>query len=403
MDYQLIYINGIPFVEMEGEWAPIIGGGDIDDIEDWEPQDWVNLGNSIYAEQREKNYEFAQKLIPEPTPEQVEWIAKLKQLGMGDAEIYQNVQQQMLGQGGKTEDLQSGLGTLNQTDFERRYDPAFQRLMADYQDMDRGIIEDMNRRGITSIGSSDPNMPVNAGSEPEMYQRNLLSRETKREMGNLMKEAQSQSMAQRTADLGVSTSADVGKADRLARLGNQAYGGFSQAYNQTAIGEAERTRLKAGIASQGAIAAGQGISNFANAGVNSSVESDIASNQSRNQMIGAGVGALSTLGGAAIQNPGGAAKLMSMFGSSRELKENIRPHSDESALARLMQTEPKEWNYKGETQTNIGPIAEETPEPIATPDHKAIDLNNYLSELTGAVRALAKRVHGSGLQGVPQS
>lgn len=90
---------------------------------------------------------------------------------------------------------------LNNVDEEymrRAYQPAYERLMQDYDKMDRGILEDMNARGISSQGSSAPDIE-GVASTPEMYERRMLSRDTKNQLGRNMLEAQNQAVQQKLA------------------------------------------------------------------------------------------------------------------------------------------------------------------------------------------------------------
>ena len=91
------------------------------------------------------------------------------------------------------------LSNVDQAYMERAYQPAYSRLMQDYQNLDQGITEGMNKRGILSQGSSADNGTGQSGSEPEAYQRMLLVRDTKRELSNNILSAQNQAVQQKLA------------------------------------------------------------------------------------------------------------------------------------------------------------------------------------------------------------
>lgn len=91
------------------------------------------------------------------------------------------------------------LANVDQEYMNRAYQPAYERLMQDYELMDRNVIEDMTKRGIVSQGTSADNGTGVAGSEPEAYQRMLLGRDTKQQLGRNMLEAQNQAVQQKLA------------------------------------------------------------------------------------------------------------------------------------------------------------------------------------------------------------
>lgn len=73
--------------------------------------------------------------------------------------------------------------------------------------------------------------------------------------------------------------------------------------------------------------------------------------------------------------------------SSRDLKENIRPLDLEAALAALEALEPIEFNYKiqrGDPQ--VGFIAEDVPQLVATPDRKTLAPGEIVGVLTRVVQ-----------------
>lgn len=74
--------------------------------------------------------------------------------------------------------------------------------------------------------------------------------------------------------------------------------------------------------------------------------------------------------------------------STRESKENIEALSDEEAIAAFQQLEPKKYNLRSDDAKTlqVGFIAEETPELVATADYKGIRPNNIIAILTKIVQ-----------------
>ncbi len=132
------------------------------------------------------------RMSADMTPEERAFLAEQSQRG---AAADANVDREMQALHARGEDLNN----VDEAYMTRAYAPAYERLMEDYSNMDRGILEDMNRRGIISQGSSADNGTGVAGSEPEAYQRTLLARDTKRELGRNMLEAQNQAVQQKLA------------------------------------------------------------------------------------------------------------------------------------------------------------------------------------------------------------
>ena len=90
------------------------------------------------------------------------------------------------------------LPNVDQAYMQRAYQPGYERLMEDYKLMDQGVVEDMNRRGIASTGSSSPEV-AGVESTPESHARMLLARDTKNQLGRNMLEAQNQAVQQKLA------------------------------------------------------------------------------------------------------------------------------------------------------------------------------------------------------------
>lgn len=80
-------------------------------------------------------------------------------------------------------------------------------------------------------------------------------------------------------------------------------------------------------------------------------------------------------------------------GSSRDLKENIRPLDLERAMAALQALEPVEFNYKVESgDPQVGFIAEELPELVATSDRKTLGPTEIVGVLTRVVQEQQRRI-----------
>ncbi len=132
------------------------------------------------------------RALTDATPEERQFLSELAQKG-GQADAW------VLDEMTRLRERGDDLANVDQAYMDRAYRPAYERLMEDFNDMDRRIIEDMTRRGIVSQGSSADNGTGVAGSEPEMYQRELLARTTKRELGRNILEAQNQAVQQKLA------------------------------------------------------------------------------------------------------------------------------------------------------------------------------------------------------------
>ena len=84
-----------------------------------------------------------------------------------------------------------------------------------------------------------------------------------------------------------------------------------------------------------------------------------------------------------------------MAASSKEFKKDIKKVDDKKLLAMVRDSTVKSWKYKGESDDSkghIGVIAEEAPDMVVTEDGKHLDIVSYMGLLSGAVKALAKKV-----------
>lgn len=123
------------------------------------------------------------------------------------------------------------LGEFDQDKFDRRYEPALDRLNADYEVRDRAREEDLASRGVTDQGSmaSDPTIGRSTVAD---VARSLSDREYARELGNITKEAQAAAEGQQVAEysalqgepgaIGTAVAVKAGPLDKLAEIGGKA-------------------------------------------------------------------------------------------------------------------------------------------------------------------------------------
>lgn len=344
------------------------------------------------------------------------------------------------------------LGEFDQADFERRYQPAISRLIQDYDERVTNFEDQMNARGLMPQGSFAAGERVVSGSEPWEHGRNLLAREFSREAGNITKEAQAASEAQRLGEFQAGTTARLASAEgditaaatplrstieqgqsmlelssgrnQNVQLGGQevgmtqaeqanrrdwaipAFDAASQYYNdllaQQRGAEARRAATSGtaltyrGTPQQSRLATNAGVA--ANVyGSDMGYAAALAAQQGANyrqaqernaNLWGAGIGAAGQIGGAMI------------MASSEEFKEAIENMSDDEysqAVDDLFHMDVKRWRYKdgvSDGGEHIGIIAEEAPRDLVTEDGKHLDVVSYLGKLTMAVKQLAKEVRG---------
>jgi len=273
-----------------------------------------------------------------------------------------NVDSEMQALHGRGEDL----ANVNQDYMHRAYQPAYERLMQDYGNMDQNIKEDMNRRGIGAQGSSADNGTGYAGSEPEMYQRMLLSRDTKAQLGRNMLEAQNQAVQQKLAQYQGRT-AETNQA-------NTRWGQTMQPYLSANVTSADNR-----LAARTSAATGMAGTRFGYAegmhGINS--QRQMAGQDRMDAMIGAGIA-------------GAGAGLQAM--SDQNVKTDIHDaESPDQSLQDLDRLQVKKWKYKMGGGEHTGAMAQDMPADVS-PDGKSVDVVSYLGKLTQAVQALSSRV-----------
>lgn len=80
--------------------------------------------------------------------------------------------------------------------------------------------------------------------------------------------------------------------------------------------------------------------------------------------------------------------------SSREFKTDIKPMDTRALLDAVENLDVKKFRYKpgiedSGAKEQMGVIAEDTPTPIASADHKSVDMSQLLMALVGAVQSLS--------------
>lgn len=300
------------------------------------------------------------RTLTNATPEEIALLAQLaEQAGLADAGV--NREAAALGQRG------DDLANVDEAYMERAYRPMFERLMESHRDIDAGILEDMNRRGIMSQGSSADNFSGTAGSEPEAYQRMLLARDTKAQAGRSLLEAQNQAVQQKLAQYQARTAET-----------NQANVRYDQTMtpllNARVMPETERAGLRTN-AWLGKLGHGAAMHNI-NTG------RQIASQDRIMSGIGGAMGALGTVG---------AAFMLSDQNAKTDIEEAQSP---DEALNDIDNLQVQKWKYKmGDGTEHEGAMAQDMPGDMVSDDNSGVDVVSYLGKLTGAVQGLNEKLN----------
>lgn len=284
-------------------------------------------------------------------------LALMEKLGISAEQADQGMLDQIRALGQRGEDLSN----VDEEYMRRAYQPAFERLMTDYDQLDQGILENMNKRGVMS--------GPGAGSEPEAYQRSLLSRDTKRTLGQTMLEAQNQAVQQKLAQYNARLAEPTLATNRYAQT-------MTPYQNFTITPESERMGQRVGAAGN--------IYNaklgYAAAANNANTQLRMSQNQNLMNMIGGGMGVASSLIGM----------------SDPSLKKDRQPGPDpEQDLAELTDTPIDRWKYRWENDSvphHEGAMFDEAPQDVQVPRSEGspggLDIPSYLGKLTNAVKAL---------------
>jgi len=86
-----------------------------------------------------------------------------------------------------------------------------------------------------------------------------------------------------------------------------------------------------------------------------------------------------------------AGKAAGAWASSEDYKTDIKPMSKQQALAKLLQVPVKEWSYKGDSQRNVGPIAEDWSAKFGG-DGKTISPVTAFGVSMAAIQALSDKI-----------
>jgi hypothetical protein len=308
-------------------------------------------GSKISPEDFTDSENIARKLTA-ASPEELALLAKL---GISADQADQGMLDEIRKLGARGDDL----ANVDQAYMNRAYQPAFERLMTDYGQMDQGIIENMNKRGIASVPGG--------ASEPEAYQRSLLARDTKRTLGQTMLDAQNQAVQQKLGQYNA----------RLAEpnLAATRYGQTMTPYQElTAVPAAERMNARANTAG-----------NVYNAklGYSGNIQSlntqrMMQNKQNTMNLVGSGLGTASSA--IALSDPS----------LKKEREAGPDPEQD---LQELSATPVDRWKYRWEDDSvpkHEGAMADEAPEDVQA--QGGLDIPSYLGKLTNAVKALNDKV-----------
>jgi hypothetical protein len=301
------------------------------------------------------NAQDAATRLTAQTPEEKALLAKLS----GQIEgVDQGVIDEMAALRARGEDLNN----VDANYMERAYRPAFERLMNDYQVADRGVMEDLNARGIAAIPGGQ--------SEQEAYQRMLLSRDTKENMGRAVLEAQNQAVNQKLGQYNARL-AEVGQAN--TRRGQV----FDPYYNATVVPESERQANRVNAAGDIYNAKLGYAANVHQTNTNRK----IAGSQQMTDMGAAGAGVA-------------AAGIMAM--SDVNVKKDFEPaNPPEQDLDELNSIPVARWRYQMEGEgepMHTGGMAQDMP-PDVSPDGQSVDVVSYLGKTTQAIQALTKKMN----------
>lgn len=306
----------------------------------------------------------AGRRLADMTPEERQFMAELAPKGQAaDARVVDEMDR-LRARG-------DDLANVDTEYMNRAFQPAFERLMESYGLADRQIIEDMNRRGIASVGSSADNRSGSVESTPESHARSLLARDTKNQISRTMLEAQNQAVQQKLAQY----------QGRLAET--------EQA--NTRFGQVQAPIIGSNIASADTKLGARAGTGSDIAKTKLGYHSNMHQVNSQRQMAGqdrllGGIGAgLSVAGDIA-----GAAS--TAFASDVNVKDDIQPaETPDQSLSDLDRLEVQKWKYKTGGGDHMGAMAQDMPEDMS-PDGKSVDVVSYLGKLTQGMQALSEKL-----------
>lgn len=266
--------------------------------------------------------------------------------------VDQNVEDEMAALKARGDDL----GNVDEAYMERAFKPAYERLMQAYGDQDRGLMEDLNKRGIAAIPGGS--------SEQEAFMRDRLSESNKRAVGQTMLEAQNQAVQQKLSQYNARLAETTQANTRRSQV-------VDPYFNATVTPESQRKQNESNVAS--------GIYNARLGQQNNNFQT---TRQNQMDLLGAGVGA-------------GSMASMALMASDVNVKKDFQPaNSPEADLEDMNSIPVSQWHYKGESSDaplHTGGMAQDMPGDVS--DGKSVDVPTYLGKATNAIQALTKKVN----------
>jgi len=264
--------------------------------------------------------------------------------------VDQNVEDEMAALKARGDDL----GNVDEAYMERAFKPAYERLMQAYGDQDRGLMEDLNKRGIAAIPGGS--------SEQEAFQRDRLSESNKRAVGQTMLEAQNQAVQQKLGTYNARL-AEVTQANTRRSQVVDPY------YAAKVTPDSVRKQNENNVAG-----------NIYNARLGQQSTNFQVNRQNQMDLLGAGMGAGS----------------MALMASDVNVKKDFQPaNSPEQDLQEMTDIPVEKWRYKGESsdsQPHTGGMAQDMPPDVS--DGESVDVVSYLGKTTNALKALTNKVNG---------
>ncbi|MFC3816635.1 hypothetical protein [Lysobacter sp. GCM10012299] len=87
---------------------------------------------------------------------------------------------------------------------------------------------------------------------------------------------------------------------------------------------------------------------------------------------------------------------MMLMASSKDIKDTQKPLLGDEALRAIRKMPVDRWNYKGDSTPHVGTYAEDFNSALGLPDQPYINAIDAIGVLTGAVKALDKKVNKGG-------
>lgn len=331
-----------------------------------EPRYLLALGGNDQAQfethQLNQGLNFG-KNVSQMTPEERAFMAELAPKGeAADARVVEEMDR-LRARG-------DDLANVDEAYMNRAFRPAFERLMESYQLADRQILDDLNRRGISSQGSSADNGSGAVESTPESHARALLARDTKNQISRTMLEAQNQAVQQKLAQY----------QGRLAET-NQA---------NTRFGQVQAPVIGANVASADNRLATRASTAADVAKTKLGYQSNMHQTNTQRKMAGqdqmlGGIGMGLSFTGDLAQAAGSA--MASDVNAKTDIKE---PQTPDESLSDIEDLAVQQWKYKGGGGDHVGAMAQDMPGDMS--DGTSVDVPTYLGKLTQSVQALSEKL-----------